>query len=115
MFRTADGITLVADVAGSPDAPTVVLAHGGGQTRHSWKQLFMGLVNRGYSVVNYDARGHGDSDWAADGDYTIPALSRDLCTILPTIKGQWHWSARRWVAQAPSMRLGPARNRSRRL
>ncbi|KFG90935.1 Alpha/beta hydrolase fold protein [Sphingobium herbicidovorans NBRC 16415] len=87
MFRTADGITLVADVAGSPDAPTVVLAHGGGQTRHSWKQLFMGLVNRGYSVVNYDARGHGDSDWAADGDYTIPALSRDLCTILPTIKG----------------------------
>lgn len=43
------------------------------------------LVERGYYVVNYDARGHGDSDWSPTGDYSLAALASDLCAVLSTI------------------------------
>src|SRR5690606_17925494 len=32
--------------------------------------------------INYDLRGHGDSDWAGDGDYTMRALSGDLTALV---------------------------------
>lgn len=86
-FTTFDGLTLVGDVAGPVDAPAVILLHGGGQTRHSWAQTMHRLVERGYFVVNYDARGHGDSDWSPDGDYSIQALASDLRVIRDTIAG----------------------------
>jgi pimeloyl-ACP methyl ester carboxylesterase len=45
------------------------------------------LVDRGYFVVNYDARGHGDSDWSPEGDYSHNALASDLRAVLSTITG----------------------------
>jgi len=86
-YRTEDGVNLVADVVEIKDRPTVVLAHGGGQTRHSWSEAMHNLVARGYGVVNYDARGHGDSDWAPNGDYSLQTRAKDLLTILSTIQG----------------------------
>ena len=58
----AHGLSLVGDEGGSPDAPTVLLMHGGGQTRHSWGSTMARLVEQGYHVINIDARGHGESD-----------------------------------------------------
>lgn len=81
-FVTSDGVTLVADIAGRPGAPTVVLLHGGGQTRHSWAKAMRRLIDSGYFVINYDARGHGDSDWSPTGDYSLGTLSSDLRTVL---------------------------------
>jgi len=81
-FVTPDGVTLVADVGGPPDAPTVILSHGGGQTRHSWAKAAQELAVRGYQVINVDMRGHGESDWAPDGLYTLEAGARDLRTII---------------------------------
>jgi len=86
-FQTHDGLTLVGDVGGPSNAPAVVLLHGGGQTRHSWAGAMQRLVERGYFVVNYDARGHGDSDWSPDGDYSLSSLGSDLRTVLSTIAG----------------------------
>lgn len=86
-FHTPDGLSLFGDVGGSLNAPAVVLLHGGGQTRHSWAGAMRHLVERGYFVVNYDARGHGDSDWSPDGDYSLNALASDLMAVLSTISG----------------------------
>lgn len=87
IYLADDGVKLVADVSGPSDKPTVVLAHGGGQTRHSWDEAMRNLIAKGYSVVNYDARGHGDSDWSENGDYRIATHAGDLLTILSTIEG----------------------------
>lgn len=85
-FTRHDGLRLVADAAGPADAPTVILMHGGGQTRHSWSGTLERLAGEGYRVINYDARGHGDSDWAADGDYRIGAFAADLHAVLATCR-----------------------------
>jgi pimeloyl-ACP methyl ester carboxylesterase len=84
-FVTRDGLGLAADVGGPADAPAVVLLHGGGQTRHSWSGAMRHLVGEGYFVVNLDSRGHGDSDWAPDGEYSLAALAADLEDVLATI------------------------------
>jgi pimeloyl-ACP methyl ester carboxylesterase len=86
-FHSADGLNLVGDVGGRLNAPAVVLLHGGGQTRHSWAGAMRCLIERGYFVVNYDARGHGDSDWSPNGDYSLSAFASDLRTVLSTIGG----------------------------
>jgi pimeloyl-ACP methyl ester carboxylesterase len=76
------GVTLAGDSWGVPDGPLVVLLHGGGQTRHAWKGAGETLGAAGYYAVAYDARGHGDSDWAPDGVYTQDAMVADLIGLL---------------------------------
>jgi pimeloyl-ACP methyl ester carboxylesterase len=87
-FIGAKGVQLAADVGGDPQAPTIVLLHGGGQTRHSWGGAMRQLVLRGYHVINLDARGHGDSQWAEDGDYTLEVLARDLECVIGTLRSR---------------------------
>jgi pimeloyl-ACP methyl ester carboxylesterase len=87
-FTGAKGLELVADVGGDPAAPTIILLHGGGQTRHSWGGAMRQLVLRGYQVINLDARGHGDSQWASDGDYTLEVLAQDLECVIGTLKSR---------------------------
>ncbi len=81
-WRTPEGLQIVGDVAGPADAPTVVLLHGGGQTRHSWSGTSAVLAGLGYRVLNYDARGHGDSDWSASGAYTLDDRVGDLRAVI---------------------------------
>lgn len=82
IWRGAGGIRLAGDAWGNPDGPLVVLQHGGGQTRHAWGGTGELLGAAGYYAVAFDARGHGDSDWAADGVYEQDVMVRDLeCVI----------------------------------
>lgn len=78
-------LNLAADVGGDPTHPGVILLHGGGQTRNSWQGAVRELLRQGYHVVNLDARGHGDSDWAPDGDYSLEALATDLRAVIATL------------------------------
>jgi pimeloyl-ACP methyl ester carboxylesterase len=80
-FRTPDGIVLVGEAHGDPTAPPVVLLHGGGQTRYAWGGTAAALAAAGRHVLNMDLRGHGDSGWAPDHDYSIDAFVRDLILI----------------------------------
>ncbi len=68
---------LVADVAGPQGAAPVVLFHGGGQTRHSWRTTLEVLAERDWRTYAVDLRGHGESDWVADGDYSLDAFAGD--------------------------------------
>jgi pimeloyl-ACP methyl ester carboxylesterase len=61
---TPSGVRIAAD-EWPGDGPAVVLAHGGGQTRHSWGGTAAVLADRGHRVVSIDLRGHGDSDVGA--------------------------------------------------
>jgi pimeloyl-ACP methyl ester carboxylesterase len=85
-FTVPGGLSIAGDVGGDPSHRPVILQHGGGQTRHSWGKAMRELVDAGYFVLNLDARGHGDSDWAPDGDYSIDALSADLMAIIATLR-----------------------------
>ncbi|GGE00287.1 putative hydrolase (alpha/beta fold) [Polymorphobacter glacialis] len=80
-FQAGDGIELVADVAGPQGAPAVILLHGGGQTRHSWAGAMTVLAQRGYRVISFDARGHGDSGWSDAGAYGLDDRAADLAVV----------------------------------
>ncbi|WP_366515690.1 alpha/beta fold hydrolase [Solimonas marina] len=79
------GIEIAADVGGAPSRPAVILMHGGGQTRHSWGGAMRELLRQGYHVINFDARGHGDSSWAPDADYSLTTMANDLRAIIATL------------------------------
>jgi pimeloyl-ACP methyl ester carboxylesterase len=80
-FRGYGGVSLVGDVWGANDAPSVLLLHGGGQTRHSWGTTAAHLAREGWRAYAIDARGHGDSEWAPDGDYRLDAFAGDVREI----------------------------------
>lgn len=80
-LRGAGGTTLAADVEGDPSDPPVVLLHGGGQTRHAWGTTLSALGEHGWYAHSVDLRGHGDSQWAPDGDYSIDAFAHDVRAI----------------------------------
>jgi non-heme chloroperoxidase len=64
----------------------VVLLHGGGQTRHSWKRTAERLAVAGWSAIAFDARGHGDSDWHPAQDYTLDGFVADLLALVATLR-----------------------------
>ncbi|WP_300395779.1 alpha/beta hydrolase [Henriciella sp.] len=77
----ASGLTLTYSAYGQNSAPTVIFAHGGGQTRHAWKGAARSLGQQGFYSIALDLRGHGDSEWAEDGDYSLEAFGRDLVAV----------------------------------
>jgi pimeloyl-ACP methyl ester carboxylesterase len=81
MLTGANGVHLAADVGGPDDGPTVVLLHGGGQTRHSWHGTWRTLADAGWRACSVDLRGHGDSEWPADGDYSHLAFAEDVVAL----------------------------------
>jgi len=81
-FRGFGGITLAGESWGPQDGPLAVFLHGGGQTRHSWKDSGAALAKVGLHALLLDARGHGESDWAPDGNYSREAMTSDLLDIL---------------------------------
>ncbi|BDT88347.1 alpha/beta fold hydrolase [Nocardia cyriacigeorgica] len=86
-LRGSGGIELAADQYGPADGPLVVFLHGGGQTRHSWKQTGAKLAATGMRVVTLDARGHGDSQWSAERDYRRETMVEDLIEALGQLGG----------------------------
>jgi pimeloyl-ACP methyl ester carboxylesterase len=84
----AGGIAIAGDTWGDPKGRLVVLQHGGGQTRHAWKGAGETLGKAGYHVVAFDARGHGDSDWADENAYGSDFMVDDLCHVIEALGGE---------------------------
>jgi pimeloyl-ACP methyl ester carboxylesterase len=78
-----DGLDLAADrwTPSQTSRGTVLLLHGGGQTRHSWQRTGVRLAEHGWTSYSIDARGHGESGWARDGDYSSSAHARDIRSV----------------------------------
>ena len=62
---------------GDPTNPPLVLLHGVGQTCHTW-DLFAAAMSPHFHVMAFDQRGHGDTDWAADKDYSRRSMVKDV-------------------------------------
>src|SRR5690625_8006947 len=80
--RGPGGLRIVADRLGDPQAPAVVFLHGGGQTRRSWGGAAAAVAARGWQAVTVDLRGHGEADWADDGDYRGVSFAGDVAAVL---------------------------------
>jgi len=84
MLKGAAGNTLVADVFGDAGQP-VMLLHGGGQTRHAWGRTAEHLARAGALAYAIDQRGHGDSEWVADGHYGFADFADDAAAVARTL------------------------------
>lgn len=69
---------------GSEGKPPFVCLHGGAQTAHSWDD-FAPVVRGTYHVYALDQRGHGDSDWAPDGDYSRLTQCEDAAAFVSAL------------------------------
>lgn len=89
-FRGVDDLALVADewnrgAASAAEKPTILMLHGGGQNRFSWKNTGQILADDGFHVVVIDTRGHGDSDRAPKANYALETLCADVLKVLEAI------------------------------
>lgn len=76
--------TLAYDLAGQ--GPLVVLAHGIGDSRHSFRFLAPALADAGYQIANVDIRGCGESSAGWD-DYTRTDIGGDLVALIRHLGG----------------------------
>ncbi len=70
------GVRLEGDQYGASGRP-VILLHGGGQTRHSWRRTGEKLAEAGFVALPFDQRGHGGSTRASDQRYTFFDFAAD--------------------------------------
>jgi pimeloyl-ACP methyl ester carboxylesterase len=63
------------------EGPTVVFLHGGLLTAHTWDLVCLALRDR-YRCLALDLRGHGDTDWAPDGNYDLDEFVADIDAFL---------------------------------
>jgi len=61
---------------GNKHLPPILFLHGGALTAHTWDLVSLALRDQ-YHCIALDQRGHGDSDWAHDADYSIGAQLAD--------------------------------------
>jgi pimeloyl-ACP methyl ester carboxylesterase len=76
-----DGTRLHVETLGPATAPTLVFVHGFSLNLTIWHYQMRDLPPAQRLVV-YDARGHGKSEKARDGDWSLDALARDLDAVV---------------------------------
>ncbi len=69
---------------GNKHLPPIVFLHGSALTAHTWDLVCLALRDE-YRCIAPDQRGHGDTDWAPDGDYSIAAALRDTTGFVDTL------------------------------
>ena len=66
---------------GTPDAPPLILLHGGRDHCRSWDWVAEEL-RHDWHVIAPDLRGHGDSEWSTDGTYNVMTCVYDLAQLI---------------------------------
>ncbi len=84
-FELGSGVRLAADAFGDPDAPPVLMLHGGGQMRHAWRATAVALAQAGRRVVAVDLRGHGESSRPDPPAYAVDDFAADVRGLVASI------------------------------
>src|SRR5690349_2646212 len=71
------GLRLHYQEWGNASAPAIVMLHGFGVSGHMFDE-FAERMENDYHLIAIDQRGHGDSDWSHEGDYSRVAFVADL-------------------------------------
>lgn len=69
---------------GNPEAPPLILQHGGRDHCRSWDWVAEEL-RRDWHVIAPDLRGHGDSAWSPDGSYSMFAFVYDFAQLVQSL------------------------------
>ena len=69
---------------GAPDAQPILLLHGGHQSAHSWDLVSLHFAQK-YRIIALDQRGHGDSEWARNGDYSNLTMAQDAQAFVAAV------------------------------
>lgn len=83
-FVEANGLRFHYLDWGNPDKPDMLLLHGFAQQCHSWDFVSLAFSDR-FHVTALDLRGHGDSDWAPDGDYSPETQQNDIQGVVQEV------------------------------
>ena len=66
---------------GTAGLTPVLFLHGGGLTAHTWDLTCLALRGR-YHCLAFDLRGHGDTAWSPEADYSLDAHRADVEAIV---------------------------------
>jgi len=66
---------------GNADKPPLLLVHGGRDHCRSWDWTAEALRDD-WHVIAFDHRGHGDSEWASDGNYRMMDMVYDVAQLV---------------------------------
>ena len=69
---------------GNPEAPPLILQHGGRDHCRSWDWVAEEL-RHDWHVICPDLRGHGDSDWSPEGHYATISYVYDFAQLIHTL------------------------------
>jgi pimeloyl-ACP methyl ester carboxylesterase len=76
-----DGLALATQHWAGDRSPSLVFAHGFGQTRHAWDGAASTLAGEGFDATTFDARGHGESERVPRGEYHMEQFVADLLAV----------------------------------
>ena len=79
------GIQIAADVAGPEEGVPVILSPGGGQTRAAWGGAVAEGARRGFRMISLDLRGHGETEWPKNKDYSLDSHVADIKAVADTL------------------------------
>lgn len=66
---------------GNPSAPPLLLVHGGRDHCRNWDWVAAAL-RHDWHIIAPDLRGHGDSQWSPDGNYSMAGYVYDLAQLI---------------------------------
>ena len=79
---SGDGTLLHVEEFGPVSGAPVVLAHGWTEQIGFWGPVIRRLTDRGLRVIAFDLRGHGESEEARDGDYSMERFGEDIEAVI---------------------------------
>lgn len=79
-YYTSQRLQLHYAVWGDEANPPLLLIHGNRDHARTWDDVALRLKGE-YCVYAPDLRGHGDSDWAVGGQYSLPEFVLDIAML----------------------------------